>query len=52
MPASTMSDVAGDEGRSPRFEAQGTFRIKIDADEVVGHTLRVCVEADHYGRPG
>jgi hypothetical protein len=36
--------VAGDEGRSALLEARGTFRIKIDADEVVGHTLHVCIE--------
>ena len=44
VPSSSASGVAGDEGRSPLLEARGTFRIKIDADEVVGHTLHVCIE--------
>jgi hypothetical protein len=44
VPSSGTSGMAGDKGRSSLLEGQGTFRIKIDADEVVGHTLHVCVE--------
>jgi hypothetical protein len=49
VPSSTVSGVAGDEGRSTRLEAKGTFRIKVDADGLVGHTVRVCYEGDPYG---
>ena len=52
VPSSTASGVAGDEGRSPLLEGHGTFRLKIDADEVVGHTLHVCVERNQPTRPG
>lgn len=52
LPSSTASGVAGDEGRSPLLEGNGTFRLKIDADEVVGHTLHVCVERNRYTGPG
>lgn len=44
VPASTVSGVAGGGGRSPLLEGQGTFRLRIEADEVVGHTLHVCIE--------
>ncbi len=51
VPSSAASGVAGDEGRSPLLGARGTFRLKIDADEVVGHTLHVCVERKQYKQP-
>ncbi len=50
VPFSTVSGVAGDEGPSPRIEAQGTFSLKIDADEEVGHTVKACDETDPSGR--
>jgi hypothetical protein len=53
VPSSTASGVAGDEGHSSLLEVQGTFRLKIDADEVVGHTLHVCVARNQNNRrPG
>ncbi len=50
VPSSTVSGVAGDEGRSPRIESQGTFSLKIDADEEVGHTILLCDETHPSGR--
>ena len=53
VPSSTASGVAGDEGRSSMLGGHGTFRLKIDAGEVVGHTLHVCVARNQYSRrPG
>lgn len=48
--SSTVSGVAGDSGRSPRLETQGTLSIGIDAGEEVGHTVKVCDETDPSGR--
>lgn len=53
VPSSTASGVAGDEGHSSLLEVQGAFRLKIDADDVVGHTLHVCVARNENNRrPG
>ena len=50
MPSSTVSDVAGGEGHSPRPEAQGIFSLKINADDGVGYAVRACDETDPSGR--
>ncbi len=50
VPSSTVSDIAGGEGRSSQLETQGILNIKIDADEEVGHSILVCDETDLSGR--
>lgn len=50
VPSSAVSDEAGGEGRSPRIESQGTFSLEIQADEEVGHTVKVCNETHPSGR--
>lgn len=50
VPSSAVSDEAGGEGRSPRIEAQGAFNLKIEADQEVGHTVKVCDETHPSGR--
>ena len=40
----------GNEGRGPRIEAQGTFSLQVDADEEVGHMIKICDETHPSGR--
>lgn len=50
LPSSSVSGVAGDEGRSSWLEAEGTFSVKVNADETVGHTVLICEKTDVRGR--
>ncbi len=50
LPSSSVSGVAGDKGHSSWLEAQGTFSVKVNADEVTGYTVLICEKIYPSGR--
>ena len=50
LPSSSVSGVAGDKGHSSWLEAEGTFSVKVNADEVTGYTVLICEKTDPSGR--
>ncbi len=52
VPSSTITGAAGEGGESPLLADSGTYRIKIRADEEVGHTVRVCIKNPYVRNVG
>ena len=42
--------MAGDKGHSSWLETEGTFSVKVVADEVTGYTVLICEKTDLGGR--